>query len=74
MRYWLSIIFTERTSNNDIKTGQWRTLNLEVAPFFLPKKIKIINEGCTENEGIYSDKSLGFWKISDIRKSLKFQM
>jgi len=31
----------------------------------LQKQIKIINEG------IYSDKSLGFWKISDIRKSLK---
>ena len=73
-KYLLSTTFTERTSNNDIKTGQWRTLNLEVAPFFLPKPIKIINEGCTENEGIYSDKSLGFWKISDIRKSLKFQM
>ena len=70
-KYLLSTTFTERTNNNDIKTGQWRTLNLEVEPFFLPKPIKIINEGCTENEGIYSDKSLGFWKISDIRKSLK---
>lgn len=73
-KYLLTTHFTERPSNNDIKTGQWRTLNLEIEPFFLPKPIKIINEGCTENEGIYSDKSLGFWKISDIRKSLKFQM
>ena len=73
-KYLLTTTFTERTINNDIKTGQWRTLNLQIEPFFLPKPIKIINEGCTENEGIYSDKSLGFWKISDIRKSLKFQM
>ncbi len=70
-KYLLTTTFTERTINNDIKTGQWRTLNLQIEPFFLPKPIKIINEGCTENEGIYSDKSLGFWKISDIRKSLK---
>lgn len=69
--YFLTTTFTGRINNSDIKTGQWRTLNLELAPFCLPKPLKIINEGCTENNGLYSDKALGLWKISDIKKSLK---
>jgi len=30
--YLLTTTFTERTKNHDIATGQWRVLNLEVAP------------------------------------------
>lgn len=69
--YFLTTTFTERIHNHDIKTGQWRTINLELAPFFLPTPLKVINEGCTENDSIYSDKALGLWKISDIKESFK---
>lgn len=69
--YLLTTTFTGRIDNHDIKTGQWRPLNLELSPFFLPKPLKIINESCTENDGIYSDKTLGLWKIADIRESLR---
>ena len=69
-KYFLTTIFTQRTKNRDIATGQWRTLNLELAPFNLPSPLIIINEGCTEGAGAYSDKALGLWKISDIRESL----
>lgn len=68
--YFLTTTFTERNNNYDIPTGEWRTLNLQIAPFFLPPPIKIINERCTEDGGKYTDKSLGLWKIADIRKSL----
>ena len=68
--YIFTTTFTGRTDNCDIATGGWRTLNLECAPFTLPTPLKIINEGCTENDGIYKDKSLGLWRISDIRESL----
>jgi len=68
--YFLSTTFTGRTDNHDITTGQWRPLNLELAPFKLPMPLKIINEGCTEGDGNYTDKALGLWRIADIRESL----
>ena len=69
-RYLLTTTFTGRTVNSDILTGQWHVLNLELAPFMLPRPLRIINEGCTENSGAYEDKSLGLWSISEIRNVL----
>jgi len=68
--YLLTTTFTGRKDNYDILTGQWRPLNFELAPFVLPKPLRIIDEGCTEDGGAYEDKSLGLWRIADIRKSL----
>lgn len=68
--YFLTTTFTGRKDNRDIVTGQWRVLNLELAPFLLPKPLQIINEGCTEGDGAFEDKALGLWKIADIRESL----
>ncbi|MCI5193340.1 MAG: class I SAM-dependent methyltransferase [Candidatus Electrothrix sp. AU1_5] len=69
-KYILTTTFTRRTDNHDIATGQWRTLNLELAPFMLPRPLKVISEGCTEGGGNFSDKSLGLWRIADIRECL----
>lgn len=66
--YLLVTTFTDRKNNRDIATGQWRTINLEVAPFVLPQPLKIINEGCTEGEGAFEDKALGLWRIADLRE------
>jgi len=68
--YILTTTFTEKTDNRDIATGQWRVLNLERAPFMLPRPLKTINEGCTEGDGAYRDKSLGLWRIANVRESL----
>ncbi len=68
--YLLTTTFPGRDNNDDIATGQWRTLNLELSPFMLPKPLKLINEGCTEYEGAFADKALGLWKISEIQESL----
>jgi len=65
-KYLLTTTFTGRTVNYDIVTGQWRVLNLEIAPFMLPKPLRIINEGCTEDAGVYEDKSLGLWRIDEV--------
>jgi hypothetical protein len=62
----LTTTFTNRTANEDIETGDWRTINLEISPFNFPKPQKMINEGCTEFGTSYSDKSLGLWKISEL--------
>ncbi|MEH6640060.1 MAG: class I SAM-dependent methyltransferase [Porticoccaceae bacterium] len=73
--YFFTTTFTGKTGNYDITTGGWRPLNLEIAPFMLPKPLKIINEGCTETDDIdvYTDKSLGLWRIADLRETLKNQ-
>ena len=68
--FFLTTTFTGRKENYDIATGDWRPLNLEIAPFMFPKPLRIINEGCKELDGAYEDKSLGLWRIADIGKSL----
>ena len=66
IKYLLTTTFPERVENQDIATGDWRTLNLEIAPFNFPKPLKVINENCTEGNGSYKDKSLSLWKVTDI--------
>jgi hypothetical protein len=43
-----------------------RALNMQNFPFSLPDPIMLINEGCTEGGGAYSDKSLALWKTEQI--------
>jgi SAM-dependent methyltransferase len=65
-RYLVTTTFPDHDRNNDIKTGDWRPLNLCLPPFNLPQPITLIRECCTEAGGIYQDKSLGLWRIADI--------
>jgi hypothetical protein len=69
--YCLTTTFVDRQDNDDIETGEWRAINLELAPFVLPKPLKVIHEGCTEQEGAYRDKTLALWRIADIRGTLR---
>lgn len=64
--YLLTTTFPARNSNEDIKTGSWRPLNLQIAPFNFPTPQWIIVEGCTENDGAFRDKSLALWEINEI--------
>jgi glycosyltransferase involved in cell wall biosynthesis len=50
---------------NDFRID-FRALNMQKFPFSFPKPEQIINEGCQEFEGIYSDKSLALYKIQKI--------
>jgi hypothetical protein len=68
--YLLTTTFTGSHDNEDVPTGGWRPLNLELAPFELPEPLVVINEGCTEGHGYFVDKSLGLWRVADIRASL----
>lgn len=63
--YLLTTTFVDRDRNEEL-FGIWRTLNLEKLPFDLPKPILILNEGCTEGDCQYRDKSLGLWRLKDI--------
>ena len=65
-RYLLATTFINRIYNADILTGQWRPLNLELPPFNFSPPLHLINEGCTESGGEFSDKCLGLWEIQTV--------
>ena len=69
-KYLLTTTHPSTKNNHDIYTGQWRPLNLEIPPFNLSTPIRIINEECTVDNGAFSDKSLGLWRIKEIGKNL----
>lgn len=62
----LATTFTGPRDNADVTDGDWRPLNLEMAPFHLPSPVATINEECTEEGGAYADKSIGVWRIDDL--------
>lgn len=64
-KWLLSTQFSGRV-NYDIPTGTWRPLDLCAAPINLPAPHAIINEGCREGYGEFSDKSLGLWSIREL--------
>jgi hypothetical protein len=63
----LTTTFPSTAANADVRWSGWRPLNLQAEPFLLPEPQRLINEGCTEDEGKYSDKSLGLWRLADLR-------
>jgi hypothetical protein len=63
IRWLLTTTFPGCASNEDIVTGDWRPLNLQLAPFNLPAPDLLINEQCTEGGNLFADKSLGLWRL-----------
>jgi hypothetical protein len=59
--YLLTTTFPKRTSHDDILTGHWRVLNLELPPFNFPKPLRLINEKCTEQGMDVEKGSLQIW-------------
>ena len=62
----LTTTFTGPRENVDIVDGDWRPINLERAPFHLPRPVAAIVEECAEEDGAYADKSIGVWRIADL--------
>jgi hypothetical protein len=69
VEYLLTTTFPAQTTNEEIHTGDWRPLNLEVAPFLWPRPLEILNEGCTEANGLFADKSLALWRVETLNGS-----
>jgi hypothetical protein len=63
-RFLLTTTHNQVHTNNDIVTGEWRRLNLEAAPFFLPPPSLLIDEKCSNPYA--PDKYIGFWQIDEI--------
>lgn len=62
-KYFMATTFDQHTSNDDILTGEWRKINLQLPLFNLPKPIFLINEGIKKGDGY---KCMGFWKVDSI--------
>lgn len=58
-QFLLTTHFPDLSQNEDIQTGFWRPLNLEIAPFFFPKPMAVLRED-------ESSKSLALWEIADL--------
>lgn len=61
--YLLATTFTEVDDNSDIRTGDWRPLNMCEPPFNFPEPVELIVENNMEDDGAYADKSLGLWAL-----------
>jgi hypothetical protein len=65
---WLiATTFPEWQANRDCEDGDWRALNFERAPFCWGTPVELLNENCVEADGGWRDKSLGVWRLADIR-------
>lgn len=64
--YLLTTTFPDEATNQDIPTGGWRPLNLQRAPFHFPEPLFVLNENCTEMNGVYRDKSLALWRVREL--------
>lgn len=62
----LTTTFPAQSRNEEIVTGDWRPINLELPPFDFPEATLLLNERCTEQDGRFADKSLGLWRIADL--------
>jgi hypothetical protein len=67
-RYLLVTTFIDRSKNEDVPTGGWRTLNLEAPPFSFPSPLALVDERCTHTGGIYRDKRLGLWELASLEE------
>lgn len=62
----LTTTFPAQSRNLDIVTGDWRPINLQAEPFEFPPPQESINEGCTEGNGAFADKSIALWRVADL--------
>jgi SAM-dependent methyltransferase len=64
-KYLLTTTFPDHIKNNDIITGRWRPINLNITPFNFPESIFKIKEEYIEDSE-FADKNLSLWRISDL--------
>lgn len=67
IQWLLTTTFPRQSENEEIVTGDWRPLNLQRAPFHLPPPLRLFNENCSEGDGKFADKSLGLWRVGDLK-------
>ncbi|MHB1559265.1 MAG: class I SAM-dependent methyltransferase [Isosphaeraceae bacterium] len=71
LTYLLTTTFPRQGPNRDIVTGEWRPLNLELPPFRFPSPLALVNECDAAQNGVFSDKALGLWRVADVAAALR---
>lgn len=64
--YLLMTHYTNLNANTDIKTGSWRPLNFQSAPFNFSQPFLIINEQSPVGPDKDHVKTLALWRLDDI--------
>lgn len=65
-RYLLTNSYPAWSKNENIRTGDFRPLNLTQPPFNFPPPLKQLEEKFPEEQGQFFGKILGLWKLSDL--------
>lgn len=65
-KYLLTNTYTRWPQNRDIRTGNFRPLNLQLAPFNFTTPLRLISEKNPEQEPRYFSKSLALWALADL--------
>jgi hypothetical protein len=60
-RFMMATTFVKKTQNEDCKVGNWRPLNMEIAPFNWLDPIAVISEDY--QDPTYGDKAIGVWAL-----------
>ncbi len=63
-RYLLTTTYSGLPRNQDILSGQWRPLDLQLPPFSLPPPVRLIREKEYEEGGLRLCRSLGVWEVA----------
>ena len=64
--YLLTNSYPAWRENTDIRTGDFRHLNLTLPPFNFPAPLKLIEEKYPEEQSQFFGKILGLWRLSDL--------
>lgn len=62
-KYLLTTTFSETEENTDIKTGWWRPVNLQAAPFSFPEPKEMLLDLTDDH---YDDKFLALWDLQEL--------
>jgi hypothetical protein len=47
----------------------WRPINFQMDPWMFQDPLYLINEKCSEENGLWGDKAIGIWRISDLPRN-----
>ncbi|HEX7832435.1 MAG TPA: class I SAM-dependent methyltransferase [Thermoanaerobaculia bacterium] len=65
-KYLLATTFAASPRNEDIRTGGWRALNLQVTPFEFPVPLAVIRDVPPQAQGVVESKQLALWELSTL--------
>jgi hypothetical protein len=65
--YLLTNTYPRWPKNRNTRTGDFRHLNLLLPPFNFPPPLKQIDEKLAEEQAEFYGKTLGLWKLADLR-------